>query len=66
MVKVKSFKAYLANKDNLDKIVSLPYDVLSTKEARLDAEGNPMCYYHVNKPEIDLPDDVEDKSIIYE
>ena len=55
---VRSFKGYLANQQNVDKIISPPYDVLNTKEARAMAEGNEMSFLHVNKPEIDLDPDV--------
>lgn len=66
MVKVKPFKAFLARQEAVSNVISLPYDVLSTAEAREDAKENPMSFYHVNKPEIDLDDDVEDKRTIYE
>ena len=66
MVKVKPFKAYLANQDYPEKIIAKPYDVLNTEEAREEAGDNEASFYHVNKPEIDLEDDIEDKSLIYE
>lgn len=58
MVKVKAFKGLLARKDLAPKILANPYDVLNTDEARKEAEGNPASFYHVNKPEMDLPDDI--------
>lgn len=58
MVKVKAFKGFLCNKDIALKVLAHPYDVLNTKEARVLAEGKPMSFYHVNKPEMDLPDDI--------
>ena len=33
---------------------SRPYDVLSSEEARREAEGNPMSLYHIIKPEINF------------
>ena len=54
MVKVRGFKGYLANKENCGKVISPAYDVLNTAEARKMADGNPMSFLHVNKPEIDL------------
>src|SRR5207244_3279188 len=33
----------------------LPYDVMSSEEARVLAAGNPLTFLHVSKPEIDLP-----------
>lgn len=56
MVKVRKFRGYLANKDNIEKIISPPYDVCSNKEAREETGDNDMYYYHINKPAIDCPD----------
>src|SRR3954470_24916536 len=36
-------------------VASVPYDVVSTDEARLLASGNPLSFLHVSRPEIDLP-----------
>jgi uncharacterized protein (DUF1015 family) len=33
----------------------VPYDVVSTAEARSLAAGNPLSFLHVSRPEIDLP-----------
>lgn len=41
------------------QVLSPPYDVVSTAEARAFAAGNPHCYFHVSRAEIDLPDDVD-------
>ena len=38
---------------------SPPYDVLNSAEARQLAAGNPHSFLHVNKAEIDLPEDVD-------
>lgn len=43
-------------KDLVEKVESRPYDVLSSDEARAEAEGNPMSLYHIIKPEIDFPE----------
>src|SRR5437667_678818 len=37
------------------RICELPYDVMSSEEARQIASGNPLSFLHVSKPEIDLP-----------
>ena len=37
------------------QICELPYDVMSSEEARVMAAGNPLSFLHVSKPEIDLP-----------
>ena len=36
-------------------VASVPYDVVSTDEARALAAGNPLSFLHVSRPEIDLP-----------
>jgi uncharacterized protein (DUF1015 family) len=36
-------------------VASVPYDVVSTEEARALAAGNPLSFLHVSRPEIDLP-----------
>jgi uncharacterized protein (DUF1015 family) len=38
-------------------VAALPYDVLSTAEAREISKGNPLSFLHVDKPEMALPDD---------
>jgi len=39
-------------------VSSLPYDVLNGPEARKLAHNNPLSFFHVSKPEIDLPDNI--------
>ncbi|MBI3147653.1 MAG: DUF1015 domain-containing protein [Betaproteobacteria bacterium] len=39
------------------EVAAPPYDVLSTGEARLRAQGKPWSFLHISKPEIDLPVD---------
>ena len=36
-------------------VIAPPYDVLSTEEARVRAQGRPWSFLHISKPEIDLP-----------
>ena len=36
-------------------VASVPYDVVSTDEARALAAGNRLSFLHVSRPEIDLP-----------
>ena len=35
-------------------VAAVPYDVVSTEEARALAAGNPLSFLHVSRPEIDL------------
>jgi uncharacterized protein (DUF1015 family) len=39
-----------------DDVAAPPYDVLSTAEARVRADGRPWSFLHISKPEIDLPE----------
>ncbi|MEW6302325.1 MAG: DUF1015 family protein [Verrucomicrobiota bacterium] len=55
MATVKPFAALRPNPYLAAQICELPYDVMSSDEARQMAEGNPLSFLHVSKPEIDLP-----------
>ncbi|HHS50137.1 MAG TPA: DUF1015 domain-containing protein [candidate division Zixibacteria bacterium] len=59
MVDVRPFKGLRPKPEFAEKIASLPYDVMSSEEAREIARDNPLSYLHVVKPEIDLPPDVD-------
>ena len=41
MAKVKPFKGVRPPKEMVEEVVSRPYDVLNSEEARKEAEGNP-------------------------
>lgn len=55
MVKVKPFAGYSPQPEIAAQLISLPYDVVNSEEAKALAAGNDLSFYHVNKPEIDLP-----------
>jgi len=55
MAKIKPFAALRPRPELAERICELPYDVLSSEEARQIATGNPLSFLHVSKPEIDLP-----------
>jgi uncharacterized protein (DUF1015 family) len=55
MATVKPFAALRPKPELASRICELPYDVMSSEEARVMAEGNPLSFLHVSKPEIDLP-----------
>ena len=40
-------------------VSSVPYDVVSTDEARAIARGNPLSFLHVTRAEVDLPSGVD-------
>ncbi len=67
MAKVKPFRGIRPPKDLVHKVASRPYDVLSSDEARAEAQGNPMSLYHIIKPEIDFPQGTpEDNPEVYQ
>jgi uncharacterized protein (DUF1015 family) len=55
MAKIRAFPALRPKRDLASQICELPYDVMSSDEARALAGGNPLSFLHVSKPEIDLP-----------
>lgn len=55
MVSVSPFKALRPQPQLAREVASRPYDVLSVKEARKEAEGKPSSFLHVTRSEIDLP-----------
>ena len=59
MAELKPFAALRPRPELAAKICELPYDVMSTAEARELAHGNPLSFLHVSKPEIDLPPDTD-------
>jgi uncharacterized protein (DUF1015 family) len=55
MAVIKPFAALRPAPGLVSRICELPYDVMSSDEARQVAAGNPLSFLHVSKPEIDLP-----------
>jgi uncharacterized protein (DUF1015 family) len=51
---IKPFVALRPQPELAVRICELPYDVMSSEEARQIAGGNPLSFLHVSKPEIDL------------
>ncbi len=49
------FRAFRPTPDKAKAVASRPYDVLNREEALEEADGNPLSFYHVIKPEIDFP-----------
>ena len=54
MATLKPFAALRPEPSLAAQICELPYDVMSSEEARALAAGNPLSFLHVSKPEIDL------------
>src|SRR5881409_605953 len=55
MATINSFAALRPRPDLAEKICELPYDVMSSEEARELAAGNSLSFLHVSKPQIDFP-----------
>src|SRR3569833_4741563 len=54
MAILRPFAALRPKSDLASRVCELPYDVMSSEEARGMAAGNPLSFLHVSKPEIDL------------
>lgn len=59
MAIIKPFKALRPQPQLAKQVASLPYDVLSSSEAKKEAQGNHSSFLHITKSEIDLPDSVD-------
>ncbi|MEM1057432.1 MAG: DUF1015 family protein [Bacteroidota bacterium] len=55
MATVRPFRALRPTPEAAERVASVPYDVVSSQEARELAEGNDLSFLHVIRPEIDLP-----------
>jgi uncharacterized protein (DUF1015 family) len=58
MAILKAFKGWRPPAEIVKQLASRPYDVLDSKEARIEASGNPYSLLHIIKPEIDLDENV--------
>jgi uncharacterized protein (DUF1015 family) len=54
MAVIRPFRALRPRPERAAKVASVPYDVVTTEEARALAEGNPLSFLHVIRPEIDF------------
>jgi uncharacterized protein (DUF1015 family) len=55
MASIHPFRALRPTPDKAAAVSSVPYDVVSTDEARHLADGNAFSFLHVTRSEIDLP-----------
>lgn len=60
MATIKPFKGLRPPKNSIQEVVSRPYDVLNSQEARLEAEGNEKSLYRIIKPEIDFDIEIDE------
>jgi uncharacterized protein (DUF1015 family) len=59
MITISPFKALRPEAPLAKQVASRPYDVLNSKEAKVEAQGNPASFLHITKSEIALPDAVD-------
>ena len=62
MALLTPFRGLRPPKTRVLKVAAPPYDVVSTAEARAYAAGNPDSFFHVSRPEIGLPDGIDEHS----
>jgi uncharacterized protein (DUF1015 family) len=55
MAIIRPFRALRPRPDRAARIAAVPYDVVSTEEARALAKDEPLSFLHVSRAEIDLP-----------
>jgi uncharacterized protein (DUF1015 family) len=60
MATLSPFRAVRPPADIAARVASPPYDVVSTKEARALARGNADSFLRVSRPEIDLPEGIDE------
>lgn len=59
MATIKTFVGIRPNKDKVDKIAALPYDVYSRAEAKAEVEKEALSFLRIDRPETQFPDDVD-------
>ncbi len=67
MATLHPFRALRPVPEKSQEVASVPYDVVSVREARALAEGKPLSFLHVVRPEIDLPEGTDEHAdAVYE
>ena len=59
MITIRPFKALRPAAELAKQVASRPYDVLNSKEAKVEAQGNSASFLHITKSEIDLADSTD-------
>lgn len=67
MAIIRPFKAYRPIKEHVKDIAALPYDVMSSKEARGMVKNNKYSFLHVDRGEVNLDESVgEYDKVVYD
>ncbi|MEO6539154.1 MAG: DUF1015 family protein [Ferruginibacter sp.] len=59
MITIIPFKALRPEPQHAKTVASKPYDVLTSKEAKIEAQGNSHSFLHITKSEIGLADNID-------
>ncbi len=59
MYLIKPFAGLRPARERAEDVMAPPYDVLSREEAKQKVVGHPWSFLHISRPEIGLPDDVD-------
>ncbi|MCQ2378257.1 MAG: DUF1015 family protein [Victivallaceae bacterium] len=54
MAQLLAFHGLLPTPERAAEVSAVPYDVVNSEEAAILAEGNPLSFLHVSRPEIDM------------
>lgn len=65
MAIIKPFNAFRPTSELVDKVAALPYDVMSTEEAREIVEGNEYSFLHIDKPEMHVTETKNNERYIF-
>ncbi len=60
MATLHPFRALRPVPEKVEEVACVPYDVINTEEARTLARGKPLSFLHVIRPEIDLPEGIDE------
>lgn len=60
MATLHPFRALRPVPEKVAEVACVPYDVINVEEARVLAAGKPLSFLHVIRPEIDLPEGVDE------
>ena len=60
MAELRPFRGVRPPKDLVLKVACPPYDVVNAKEARAYSKGNPQSFFNVSRPEVSLPEEIDE------
>lgn len=61
-MRIKAFDALRPRPDLVDQVACVPYDTVTSEEARAAVVANPLSFLHVVRAEVDLPPEADPHS----